>query len=507
MMELNHYHVLLVEDNPLDVKVIKQFFKQSKAQTSFKVHSVDSLKSAIDYIKINEISAILLDLNLTDSFGIDTFLHIKKTDSEIPVVILTATDDERLALLAVRQGAQDYLLKTDLSCSILTRAIEYSVERKTIENDLAAVKAGQLAIIENTEDSIWSVDVHGNFQIVNSKFKKFYRSITGSDVRIGKNMLVQLPESFHNDWKNLLVKALEGNQLLVYQSYKLDNYNQHDYEIAVNPIIKEHQIVGASFFARNISDRRKFEKKLIQSERAYRMLVESVNDGVVMISNENNIQVINNNLLKHLEFDEKEVIGLDYRLLLARTSELTKENITAYVLNSEDPFKIILKSKSGKKVMFSVKGTPLMDENGEVAGALLMHSNIKKSNLHGGKQGKAYSNLVDKLSEGLVYVDNDNKVQYANSKFCELLGLEYDELIDKPLFTDMVDERTKRILSEKKLLYGASLADHFELKLTKRTGEDLWVQINGNTVYDENNQSIGSVSTLADITKRKIRQV
>ena len=116
-MEINHYHVLLVEDNPLDVKVIKQFFNQTKAQTSFKVHSVDSLKSAIDYIKINEISAILLDLNLTDSFGIDTFLHIKKTDSEIPVVILTATDDERLALLAVRQGAQDYLLKTDLSCS------------------------------------------------------------------------------------------------------------------------------------------------------------------------------------------------------------------------------------------------------------------------------------------------------------------------------------------------------------------------------------------------------
>ena len=506
-MELNHYHVLLVEDNPIDVKVIKQYFKLSKAQKTFQVHSVDSRKAAIEYLKINDVSAILLDLNLADSFGIDTFLHLKKYSLQVPVVILTATDDERLALLAVRQGAQDYLLKTDLSCSILTRAIEYAVERKAIENHLAAVKAGQLAIIENTEDSIWSVDVHGNFNIVNSKFKKFYRSITGNDLRIGDNMLVQLPESFHNDWKNLLVKALDGNQLLVYQSYKLDNYKQHDYEIAVNPIFNNHQITGASFFARNISDRREFEKKLIKSEKAYRMLVESVNEGVVMINNENIIQVINNKLLKQLEFDESEVIGLDYRLLLARTSELTKEDIIPYILNNEDPFQVIFKSKAGNKFLCVVKGTPLMDENGEVAGALLMHSNIKKKSITKSGQNKEYGHLVDKLNEGLIYVDSNNKIQYANSKFCELVGLKQEDLIDKPLFNDMVDDRTERILSEKKLLYGSALADNYELKLTKRTGEDLWVMVNGTTVYDENNRNIGSVSTLADITKRKVQQV
>lgn len=505
-MDVNHYHVLLVEDNLIDVKAIKQFFKLSKAQTTFQVQSADSLKTAIDYLRINDVSAILLDLNLSDSFGIDTYLHIKKVAPQIPIVILTATDDERLALLAVRQGAQDYLLKTDLSCSILTRAIEYSVERKAIQNHLAAVKAGQLAIIENTEDSIWSVDVHGNFNIVNSKFKKFYRSITGNDLRIGDNMLVKLPESFHNDWKNLLVKALDGNQLLVYQSYKLDNFKQHDYEIAVNPIINNNQITGASFFARNITDRRTFEKKMMQSEKAYRMLVESVNEGVVMINNENLIQVINNKLLKQVEFDENEIIGLDYRLLLARTSKLTNENITAFILNSEEPFQIILKSKAGKKLIFSVKGTPLMDENGEMAGALLMHSSMVKNNVNS-KQSKEFSHLVDKLNEGLIYVDNDSKIQYANSKYCELVGLKHDDLIDKPLFIDMVDDRTERILNEKKLLYGAALADNFELKLTKRSGEDLWVMVNGSTVYDENNQHIGTVCTLADITKRKVQQV
>ena len=79
------------------------------------------------------IDAILLDLGLPDSQGLNTFEKIHAAAQKVPILILTAFKDDALALEAVRRGAQDYLIKGKIDGSTLARAITYAIERKKLE--------------------------------------------------------------------------------------------------------------------------------------------------------------------------------------------------------------------------------------------------------------------------------------------------------------------------------------------------------------------------------------
>jgi len=75
-----------------------------------------------------------LDLNLPDSSGVETYLKLKLQVPEIPVVVLSGFEDEEMALKAVREGAQDYLIKDQIDSNLLVRSLRYAIERKMAED-------------------------------------------------------------------------------------------------------------------------------------------------------------------------------------------------------------------------------------------------------------------------------------------------------------------------------------------------------------------------------------
>ncbi|PSB08658.1 hypothetical protein C7B62_16060 [Pleurocapsa sp. CCALA 161] len=129
------FNVLLVEDNLGDAFLIQEQFKSAKTFEYLIVH-VDYLAKAITYLEQCPCDAILLDLSLPDSQGIETLKTIGKKAFQIPIVILTGTNDEELAIQAVRQGAQDYFVKGQVMGKVLVHALHYAIERKLIEEQL-----------------------------------------------------------------------------------------------------------------------------------------------------------------------------------------------------------------------------------------------------------------------------------------------------------------------------------------------------------------------------------
>jgi signal transduction histidine kinase/CheY-like chemotaxis protein len=93
----------------------------------------DSLKSGIQHLQEQKFDAILLDLTLPDSHGIDTLLKVMGAAPDTVIVVLTGTDDEELGLNAVQRGAQDYLSKSDVTSKLLLRSIHYAIERYRTE--------------------------------------------------------------------------------------------------------------------------------------------------------------------------------------------------------------------------------------------------------------------------------------------------------------------------------------------------------------------------------------
>lgn len=123
--------ILLVEDNVGDVYAIKKFLTDSGSLFSV-THSF-TLKDALKKLNEQSFDVVLLDLGLTDSMGLETLKKIIASKTKVPIVVMTGLDDEDIALAAVKEGAQDYLVKSNLTPEIIIRSIRYSIERKNIE--------------------------------------------------------------------------------------------------------------------------------------------------------------------------------------------------------------------------------------------------------------------------------------------------------------------------------------------------------------------------------------
>jgi sigma-B regulation protein RsbU (phosphoserine phosphatase) len=121
-------HVLLIEDNRGDARLIQEYLAEVEG-LSFELHTVERFGDGLDRLLQGGIDVVLLDLNLPDTRGLETFVHLHALYPTIPVVVLTGFDDELLAVKAVQEGAEDYLVKGYVNSNLLARSLRYAIER------------------------------------------------------------------------------------------------------------------------------------------------------------------------------------------------------------------------------------------------------------------------------------------------------------------------------------------------------------------------------------------
>ncbi len=126
--------ILLVEDDRGDVVLLREMLARAGAR--FELVNAARLDAACAKLRDERFDIVLLDLSLEDSQGIETFLVMRLHALEVPVVVLTGLDDERTAVRAVREGAQDYLVKGRIDGEVLVRAIRYAIERQRALTEL-----------------------------------------------------------------------------------------------------------------------------------------------------------------------------------------------------------------------------------------------------------------------------------------------------------------------------------------------------------------------------------
>ncbi|MBX6771274.1 MAG: hybrid sensor histidine kinase/response regulator [Chloroflexi bacterium] len=124
--------ILLVEDNPGDARLIREMIREVQ-DASFLLERVERLTEGIARLGGGDISAVLLDLSLPDSQGLESFRRLHAHAPDVPILVLTGLDDEELGLQAIREGAQDYLIKGRVDGHLLIRALRYAIERKRQE--------------------------------------------------------------------------------------------------------------------------------------------------------------------------------------------------------------------------------------------------------------------------------------------------------------------------------------------------------------------------------------
>jgi PAS domain S-box-containing protein len=147
--------VLLVEDNPADARLVREMLKESHRPVEL-THAA-RLRDALEFLRTQGFNAILLDLNLPDSEGMNTFLRARAEALHAPIVVLTGVADEEVAARAVREGAQDYLVKAEVDGPLLYRSIRYAVERQAYDD---AIRNSATLYRSLIEGSIQGVLIH-----------------------------------------------------------------------------------------------------------------------------------------------------------------------------------------------------------------------------------------------------------------------------------------------------------------------------------------------------------
>ena len=164
-MEEKPIRVLLIEDNPGDFRLIREMFKESGANVELKW--AKQLSTGLANLKEEIFDGLLVDLGLPDNQGIDTFKKIHDQAPQIPIIVLTGLADNGLALKAVREGAQDYLVKGQIDSNLLVRSIHYAIERKRAEEALRESKARFQELFNEAPVGYHEVDAEGRIFRVN----------------------------------------------------------------------------------------------------------------------------------------------------------------------------------------------------------------------------------------------------------------------------------------------------------------------------------------------------
>ncbi len=127
-MSPEEIRILLLEDNPGDALLLHVVAREAET-AQLKIEHVQRLSEGIERLRGRAFDVILLDLSLPDSQGLDTLGRALEHASDTPVVVFTGTEDEELGLEAVREGAQDYLVKGQVDEKLLLRSLRYAIER------------------------------------------------------------------------------------------------------------------------------------------------------------------------------------------------------------------------------------------------------------------------------------------------------------------------------------------------------------------------------------------
>lgn len=128
-------NVFLVEDNPADARLVAELLKEARG-LDIRLEGAETLSAATEAISKKTFDILLLDLSLPDSMGLETFAKVRLQFPQLPVIVFTGLHDEDLGIKALREGAQDYMVKGEADSAILVRAIRYAIERRRLEDRL-----------------------------------------------------------------------------------------------------------------------------------------------------------------------------------------------------------------------------------------------------------------------------------------------------------------------------------------------------------------------------------
>jgi two-component system sensor histidine kinase UhpB len=283
-----NFNILVVEDNPSDLFLLEHML-QSSAFKINNIYKAARISSAIELLKDHNIGLVLLDLTLPDSFGIDSFLQIKDVAQKIPVIILTGISDSEIALEALKQNAQDYLVKGEFNASLLIKSIEYSIERKKAEERIISSEQKYRQIFYRNPFPMWINDLE-TFQILEvndaaiqkygyerEEFLKLTLKDIGQDGITDSSSLMVSDKEEEKLWRH---KKKNGDRIIVeITCYNINYFGKTAMQVQINDVTEKIRLQKEI----TLKKRQIIEAVLNAQEKERKAIGEELHDNINQI--------------------------------------------------------------------------------------------------------------------------------------------------------------------------------------------------------------------------------
>jgi len=421
-------NILLIEDHKPDAVLLRQLLTENTRQSFHLVHA-ERLEEGLTLLKQDHFDVALLDLSLPDACGQDTFRRLHRQAPNLPIIVLTGLDDEDLAIKLAQAGAQDYLVKSDLSSGILHRSIHYAIERKRVEEKLRLAAT----MFDSSMEGILITDAETNIISVNQALC----AITGyrAEEIIGRTPDILKSErhnpAFFSQLWDILNKTGQWRGEIWNRRKNGEIYPSWLIVIAV----KDAAGAVTHYVAMHIdiTERKVMEDELKASEAKFRSIIEVSPVPMALNDEQMNITFLNQAFVQTFGYNVDDIPTLadwwpkaypdpDYRRWVQATWQTILEKAKQQQTDSPSlEMTIHCKDNSIKTVLLSA-ATIHHDFSGE---RLVILYDITQR-----KQIEAKLNSIFNASvEGIITVDMSDIIISANAAVETIFGYKPEELI------------------------------------------------------------------------------
>ena len=495
--------VLHVDDEAGVLAVAKQCLEE---QNEFQVDTALSAEEALEKVKRSKYDAIICDYQIPEQNGLELLRELRQQGDDTPFILFTCKGKEEIAIQALNSGVYRYVGKegkAEVTYEELKSSICDAVRGQRAEKLLKATENRLRQITDNMQDLLLILDENLVIKFASAS----YKSVVGfePDEVIGKRAF----DFVHPDDLPKVIevtgKAFKENSVGRFETRVKHADGSYIFLEGIGkPLVDEKgNVTGALLTSRDITERRKMEHTLRESEEKYRKLFDEVMDAIFVADAETGILVDCNRAATELTGKKKsELIGTHQQLLHPKSEHKGKFSVTFAEHRADKEGHVIdsqLVRKNGEIIDAVIKGS-IVEVNGKKLLQGIFRDVTERKKVE--EKIRFQARLLNAIGQAVIAADNNRKIIYWNQAAEKLYGWTKEEAVGQSImkfFREDIFQNLQEpfhLLNDEKSWTG-------EVVLKRRDGKALSVIITATPITDDSGKVIGILGVSTDITEQK----
>jgi|GEM_PF-5044351 len=497
--EEQHYNILFIGDNTEAAKHLSSL-NTKKYKVNYNSETLTEFKK-LDY---SEYDLILLGNLLPVAAYLEFTDQLIKHIPSIPVIIMSDSDDDEMALTAIRMGVQDYLISERIDGDLLEKSILYAIERKKKETILQERENHYLSLFEKNRSVMLIIDTEtGKIVEANSAASRYYGYSRDEFLSLNIRQINQLPA---DEIAEKMVNAYtELNNCFQFQ-HRLKNNEMRDVEVYSGPIKNANKKLVSSII-HDITERKKAEKALQDSEYQYKTLFESAGDSIFIHNMEGSLIEVNGMACDRLGYSKPELLQFSFHQLeLPGEAENIPHRMMQLKVNGSVFFTTSLKSKHEVPVPVEISSRIINYRGSEAVLSIARDiTKRRRAELSLRESEERFRTIFEHAAIGVALLESRTGCFVKiNQKFCSILGYSNDQMMKTGLGGILFEKNLPVILLNVNKLRMKLLKEYIaEKRFTHKSGKVIWLKLTVSPMFMTESDTGYHVMIAEDITERK----